>query len=77
MYCAFMVGQLDSLNASHRADREFPGLRKALPQAEIQRGRLEGDRWVASLWERYAEDLPHRSERGAVPRAARLVGDLQ
>ena len=74
--CAYAIGQLQALNASHQTDREYEGVRKMLSQGEIERGRRAGEQWVCQLWAKYGRDLPDRHERGSVPRASRLFGDM-
>lgn len=77
-YAAFVTGQLEALNADHRAHREYPGLRKSLPQDEIRWGRRAGDAWLADLRARYQDDLPPAcvSGRGSAALTAQLLGDL-
>ncbi len=75
-YAAFVTGQIDALHASHRADLEFPAVRKLLPPDEIRRGRRLGEEWLASLWARHEQDLPeYLARRGTVAKVARLLGD--
>ncbi|MGO9100592.1 hypothetical protein [Mycobacterium sp.] len=76
-FAGFAAGQLIALHSDHRAFCEFPGIRELLPDDEVRRGRLAGERWLAELWAR-AEDhhLPeHLARRGTSARLARTLGD--
>jgi hypothetical protein len=75
---AYAFGQLRALHADHRVCLEFPGVAHMLPQSEVWRGHRDGERWLADLHQRYAQELPaeYRSGRGSAAITARLLGDL-
>ncbi len=74
-YAAFITGQLEGLCADHQAHLQYPGIRRSLPQDEIQRGKREAQRWLAEVEARRAQDLPeYLAERGSAARTARLYG---
>ncbi len=76
-YAAYVTGLMESLHADHQAHLQFPGVRRTLPQDEIERGFRAGKRWLGELQTRQTQPgLPdHVRRRGEAARtAARLAG---